>query len=81
MTKMKRKLKDNYYEHELKGRRRTISPPDRYKSLGMSSTSLQISLWDRWMCVPSPSPCIVKTGRSIQFYPEPEISIMCTLAV
>ena len=43
--------------------------------------SLQISLWDRWIFVLSPSPCIVKAGRSIQFYPDPEITIMCTLAV
>ena len=37
-------LKDNNCERKWKEKQRMISPPDRQKSLGMSSTSLQISL-------------------------------------
>ena len=63
MNKMKKKLKDNnyMYEHERKEGQRAISPPDHHKSLGMSSTSLQISLWDRWMCAQS----LYREGRKV----------------
>ena len=40
------------------------------------TSRLQISLWDRWMCILSQS--LYREGQN---YPDPEITTMCTLAV
>ena len=64
-----KKLKDNNYEHEGKGKQRTISPPDRHKSLGMSNTSCR-SAYGIDGCA-FYRPVLV---RSIQFYPDTEMT-------
>ena len=66
MNKIKKKLKDNNYEQEGKGRQRTISP---HKSLGMSNTSCR-SAYGIDGCA-FYRPVLV---RSIQLYPDTEMT-------
>ena len=64
-----KKLKDNNYEHEGKGKQGTIPPPDHHKSLGMSNTSCR-SAYGIDGCA-FYLPVLV---RSIQFYPDTEMT-------
>ena len=72
---------EHNHEQDEKVERQPLRARVKWKATDDITSRPPISLWDRWMFVLSPSSCIVKAGRSIQFYQDPEITIMCTLAV